>query len=340
MNEDILRFQHQPAAWQILSKDLPAGRVSHALLITGAEGTGKKTLARMIAMGLVCQGERKPCGQCPACVQAASGSHPDITWIRPGEPIDPREEKGKKTIPVGDIREAARIVSVQAYEGENRAVIIDQADKMTLNAQNALLKVLEEPPHGVHFLLLTEAPGAILPTIHSRCRSVPIRPWPDHLIAERLIQAGVAEDKALLTAQRAGGSFGKAMQLAANEDMWQFRDKVRQHFFGLQRRSEILTASGEYKSDSIAASEALDHLEDMLRQLMRFNQERHASSVAESFPEDWQRIAQMESYAGFVRLQDDIASARLYLASNVTPQAVMERLMFHFLEEKDQWLKS
>ena len=340
MDASVQRFQAQPAAWQVLSRDLPAERVSHALLITGAEGTGKRTLAKAIAMGLVCQGADKPCGVCPACVQAASGAHPDITFIRPGEPIASGEEKGKKAIPVADIREAARIVSVQAYESAHRIVVIEQADKMTPSAQNALLKILEEPPQGVHFLLLTDTPGALLPTIHSRCRNIPIKPWPEGFLSQLLRQEGVPADRALLAARRAGGSISRARQLSSSEDAWQLQDRVRQTFFGLRSRSGILPASNDFKGDRAGALDALDQIEDMLRLLTGIRLGQADPALAASFPEDWQKIAKTGSYAGLVRLQDAVMDARMCLESNVSPQAVLERLMFQFMEEKDLWQKS
>ena len=89
-------FRGQEAAWQLLTKEIPGGIMPHALLITGMTGAGKRSLAALIAQTLLCTGDRKPCGSCPACLQMASGNHPDAVALRPGEPLDPKEDKGKK----------------------------------------------------------------------------------------------------------------------------------------------------------------------------------------------------------------------------------------------------
>ena len=145
-----------------LMRSVQAGRIVHALLFVGPHGSGKRTLARLFAQAMVCQGERKPCGVCPACKRFLAGSHPDIHVVKPE----------KKSIGVDEVRELIDALALRPYEGGRHIALIEQADRLTVAAQNALLKTLESPSGDCMFFLITDAPGAMLPTILSRCQTV------------------------------------------------------------------------------------------------------------------------------------------------------------------------
>ncbi len=140
---------------------IAAHRIPHAILIEGDEGLGKRTLARFIAKAAVCTENDKPCGVCRGCHLSDAGSHPDISITAP--------EAGKKNIAVSQIRELRAQAFVKPHSAEHRVFIIEQAQRMNEQAQNALLKVLEEPPAGVIFILITPSRTAMLDTIISRC---------------------------------------------------------------------------------------------------------------------------------------------------------------------------
>ncbi len=140
---------------------ITSGRIPHAILIEGDDGTGKHTLAAFIARAAVCDGDIKPCGGCSGCHLAQVGSHPDITYVLP--------EEGKKNITVDRVRTLRADAFVKPHMASHRVFIIDGADRMNTQAQNALLKVLEEPPSGVIFILITPSRTALLETIVSRC---------------------------------------------------------------------------------------------------------------------------------------------------------------------------
>ena len=330
-------FRGQEAAYRLLTGDPSA--LPHALLITGQAGFGKRSLAMLIAMGLLCEAESgaKPCGVCGSCIRCQDGNHPDLIRVRPGEPLDPGEEKGKKSIPVKDIRIVAQTVGQHAFEGARKAVIIEQAETMTAQAQNALLKTLEEPPAGVTFCLTSVSAGLLLPTTVSRCRELPLHAWSDAEIRRALKEKGCAPDRAAAAARASGGSMGRAISIAADDEWWNRRGQVLRDFFGLKRRSDIPGISSALKENRGAAGEMLDILSQLIHDatLVCVGQ-RPADSIGD-YPEAWQKAAASGQYAAFVRLQDTVSLTRRMLQSNVGIQALWEKLLLKFMEERSRW---
>ena len=145
-----------------LREEMHSSRIVHAYLFTGPAGTGKSTLADICAKALLCRAPGgRPCGVCPSCKQFESGNHPDFIRIEPD-----------KSISVDVIRDVIARLGVKPYEGGRHVAVIRQADKMTPQAQNALLKTLETPPGEDVFFLVASNMTALLPTIISRCRVV------------------------------------------------------------------------------------------------------------------------------------------------------------------------
>ena len=149
-----------------LSARMKGRGLSHAYLISGPEGSGKRTLARLLSAAMVCTGTQAPCGTCPGCKKTMGGIHPDVIWA--GE-----EGKG---LTVNQARELRADAYVRPNEGERKVYIIQNAQAMNAAAQNALLKLLEEGPVYAAFLLLTDNPGAVLTTIRSRCEALKLSP--------------------------------------------------------------------------------------------------------------------------------------------------------------------
>lgn len=143
-------------------------RIPHAILLEGDRGTGRHTLARFLSESAVCGGENPPCGDCRGCHLAQTGAHPDITVTAP--------EDGKKNITVAQIRALRSEAYVKPHMAIRRVFVIDRADSMNEQAQNALLKVLEEPPGDIIFILIAESAAALLDTIISRCTVLSLVP--------------------------------------------------------------------------------------------------------------------------------------------------------------------
>ena len=188
-----------------------SGNVAHSYLITGDRRSGKTTLARCFAKALQCEGEGdKPCGNCLSCMQADAGNHPDIIELQREKP---------EIIGIDDIRKGLNDdIVVRPYRSERKVYIIDDADQMTVNAQNALLKTLEEPPAYAVILLTATSAETLLPTILSRLVLLPVRPVADGTIKRYLMRnLEIPDYKAEAYVAFARGSLGRAADLVTNQ---------------------------------------------------------------------------------------------------------------------------
>lgn len=183
-------------------------RIPHAILLEGELGTGKHTLAKYLATAAVCSENEPPCGKCRNCSNAGSNNHPDIDVTAP--------EDGKKNIAVAQIRRLKSEAYVKPHSATRRVFIIDSADTMNDQSQNALLKVLEEPPSGVIFILIAESKAALLETIISRCVVLTLNA-PDSESAFSYIKTTTEFDSQSITdaISSTGNNIGRALSLLA-----------------------------------------------------------------------------------------------------------------------------
>lgn len=205
---------HERAKAQLRTA-IARGRLAHAVLFAGLDGTGKRGLAMALAGWLTCDliaagggspdGEADACGQCAGCRQLAVGSHPDVRIISP--------PPGKKDIKIDTVRELRNFIQLMPLTAQRKVAIISEAHALNLNAQNALLKTLEEPPARSLLILVTHAPGTLLPTVRSRCQRIQCAPLPGDVVVAILRAGGVAEADARLAAAYAEGSPGRALQM-------------------------------------------------------------------------------------------------------------------------------
>lgn len=197
---------------QNISRSIARGHISHFYLISGPEGSGKHTLAQLLAAAIHCTGAQKPCMQCAACRKVLSGNHPDYITI---------DDPEKKTVPVDLIRQARADIYVRPNESEKKVYLFPRAQDMGIPGQNALLKVLEEPPAYGVFILLTDNPEKLLPTVRSRCTELTLTALPETLLRSQLKklfpQAKDADVNAAMA--RSGGYLGQAKALLESGDM-------------------------------------------------------------------------------------------------------------------------
>ena len=335
-------YRAQRLVYEELNHVRQGASFSHAYLITGMAGVGKSALARLMTRMHMCTGDVKPCGSCKACRQVEAGTHPDVLELRVGEPLSPKEQKGKSVIPVGDIRYLRERLGLNSFEGGHRAVIIDQADKMQGEAQNALLKTLEEPPSGCMLLLITEQADSLLGTIRSRCRALPLSAWPDEVIRTALVREGVGQARANAAVSAAGGSIGRALQLSADEGYWAAQEELIRDLFGIAARSDIPTTAAKYAYSSASDRQSkrlalLRDIDEKLRLLMLIAGRQRPAEEIQGYPAAWQRMAQEAAPGAFVPLFDAVTLARRRLMNNVNWQAALEQLLLSLMEAKSRW---
>jgi DNA polymerase-3 subunit delta' len=276
---DAIVGQQQTVA--ALRRALSRNRLPHALLLHGPAGIGKATTAGVLAQALNCEpaGFVDACGVCTSCRKIARGLHPDMLWVEPQKgkillgQISFRKQRGSEPAPPH--QPVAQWVGFKPFEGARRVVIIDAAQSMNPSAQNALLKTLEEPPPSSMLVLVTPAPGGLLPTVRSRCQSLRLQPLGTGLMRRYLEETcSMGPDEARLRATLAPGSLGRAMSLDLDEYSTR-RDvaeaAVEDAFAGgaaLLASAETLLAAGAGERKIDQATSAMSAVRDILRDVL------------------------------------------------------------------------
>lgn len=313
-----------------LENAIRLNKVSHAYIINGERSSGKEFIAKTFAMALQCENRQdvEPCGECHSCKQAKSANQPDIIFLTHEKP---------NTIGVDDIRTQINgDVAIKPYSSPRKIYIISEAEKMTVQAQNALLKTLEEPPEYAVILLLTDNAGALLSTILSRCVLLNMKPVKDEKIKKYLMETMEIPDyKAEVCVAFARGNVGKARMLAGSEEF----DKVKEEALSLLKNikemeiHEIVAAIKKINDYKFDVNDYLDILSIWYRDALLFKATHDANHLI--FREEIQyirRVADKSTYEGIELIIEALEKSKQRIKANVNFDLVMELLLLTIKE--------
>lgn len=316
---------------QYIGNAIMSDTVSHAYILNGERGSGKKMLASLFAMNLQCQNrdqDGEACGQCQSCKQAMSGNQPDIIRVTHEKPT---------TISVDDIREQVNNdIVIKPYSSKYKVYIIDEADMMSVQAQNALLKTIEEPPAYAVIILLTENAETLLPTIRSRCVMLKLRNIKDQLVKKYLMeQMEIPDYKADVCVAFAQGNMGKAIALATSE----YFNEIKEESVHLLRNiddmqvEELIAAVKKCVAYKLNITDYLDVIAIWYRDVLIYKATQNVDRVV--FSDQLRYIkerAKKSSYEGIENILEGLEKAKARLKANVNFELTMELLLLTIKE--------
>lgn len=312
-----------------LRNALTGRKISHAYIINGEKSSGKEFIAKVFAMALQCEREGDdPCQECRSCKQAQSDNQPDIIRVTHEKP---------NTISVDDIRaQVNNDVAIKPYSSPFKVYIVNDAEKMTVQAQNAILKTLEEPPEYAVILLLTTNLNSLLPTILSRCVVLNMKPVADDLVKKFLMeQLQVPDYKAEVCVAFARGNVGRAKSLASSEDFENVKAEALSLLKYIQDMElyEIVAAIKKISEYKLDVNDYLDIMAIWYRDVLLFKATSDANTLV--FRDEIQairKVADRSSYEGIENVIKALDKAKNRLKANVNFDLTMELLMMEIKE--------
>ena len=318
-------------------------KLSHAYIFSGEPGTGKKTVAKIFAQTMLCEGIDKhmhkigdakqelayACGICPSCISAMRGDHPDITIIR--------KEEGKTGISVDDIREKlVEDVSVRPYKGNYKIYIIEEAQELSVEAQSAMLKTLEEPPSYAVIMLLVTSPNMLLHTIRSRAEEIEVPVLSDDIVEKFLREAfeensDIKEDDIKFAVAFADGKIGRGMAALSSDLFRKIKADVLNVVLNIKNMSLPEMTACVRKAEAYKDGVELDYYFELMilwfRDVLLFESTRDANGIIyKDRITDISKQAQTVTYEGLENITEAIQRAKQRIGANVSFDITMELL--------------
>ena len=324
--QEIIGQEHIKEHFQ---KAILEKKVSHAYIIQGERFSGKEFIAKIFARALQCEsGRGDTCDECHSCKQALSNNHPDIIYVSHEKP---------NSIGVEDVRrQINNDIIIKPYSSEYKVYIMNEGEKMTVQAQNAILKTLEEPPAYGVIIILTTSTDALLPTILSRCVVLNMRPVKDEQVKDFLVREMMLPDyKADICVAFARGNIGRAKMLASSEEF----DNIRNEALSLVKNirgmelHEVMKAIKRINEYQMDVNDYLDVLSIWYRDVLLFKATNDVNHLI--FKEEIQYIrkaANMSAYEGIEKILEPLDRAKRRLRANVNFDLTME-LLFMTIQE-------
>ncbi|MBR3823661.1 MAG: DNA polymerase III subunit [Lachnospiraceae bacterium] len=312
-----------------LQNALSTGKISHAYIINGEKSSGKEFIAKIFAMALQCEREGvEPCNECRSCKQALSKNQPDIIYVSHEKP---------NTISVDDIRaQVNNDVAIKPYSSKYKVYIINEAEKMTPQAQNAILKTLEEPPAYAVIMLLVSNMNSLLPTILSRCVTLNMKPVRDELVRKYLMEElQVPDYKANVCVGFARGNVGKAKLLASSEEFENIKSEALSllKYIKEMEIQEIVAAIKKINEYKLEVQDYFDIIAIWYRDVLLFKATMDANQLI--FRDEIQtlrKIAARCSYEGIEKVIQALSTAKKRMEANVNFDLLMELLLLEIQE--------
>lgn len=320
-----INYQGISQAHDRLIAEYRKGQASHALLLCGPSGIMKEGFASYLAQILLCQevADQKACGQCSACRRFLSNRHGNVLSLQ--------HEGTSKSIKIEQLRILLNALSLNPSEAGPRVILIHDMHTMTTQAQNALLKSLEEPLEQDYYLITCDNERAVLPTIISRCNLVRLSTLDHAKAADLLVRAGCDQKQADQLSRLSNGRLGFALSLSQDSAYWATKELADKTFFSVKKLADIPAASSLLKDAKDSADTLLDLVEQEARQaLVQAYLPAESSSTS-----SWSQADPVS----LKRVIEALFEARKYKASNVSWQSIADRLLFSITKEiyQCQW---
>lgn len=324
----------QTKAVSLLQHSLEMGSVAHAYLFVGPPHVGKMTLALNLAQALNCRAAERPCAECPPCQRIASANHADVQVIGLTPNTNSTEAKSRAEIGIDQIRQMQHSASLPPFEGEYKIFIIEEAEFLSTEAANCLLKTLEEPVGKVVFILLTTSDALLPATVVSRCQRLELRPLATATVESALNrQWGIEPPRAELLARLSHGCPGWALSAVFDDSLLRQYGEEMDKLLGIinsdyeERFAYIVQLATQFTQDRRKVYQVLDWWVDYWRDLllvkigcreMVTNVDRLATLIemAQGY-----RLAEIKAFVNSIR------AAKGQLKQNANPRLVMEVLM-------------
>lgn len=313
----------QPLASKIIMNSINKNRVSHAYLIQGGHGTGKEAMATLMAKNIFCLSPSgiEPCQDCRMCKRIDSKNHPDVHWIEPE----------KQTIKKEQVEKLQKEFNYSGLESNKKVYIIKDADTLTLNAANRILKFLEEPSRQTTAIMLTENSQSIIPTIRSRCQIIDLKPLHPGRFQEQLVASGMPEQSAALMSALTN-NLEDAFAIHRDEWFAQGRNLMIQLTEKLSGAPEdAYLFVHQHLLDHFKNREQMEQGMDLLILIFKDILYAHidkeeAMVVFQTSDATFEKLFMSFSEESLIQVLEHILTAKRHLKQNVSPTLVLEQL--------------